>query len=104
MVSNPEQSLADIEMAYEKAFAKAKDAGTRLKAARGRYHIELLARREAGEKLTVADIKAYEAVAIDDVDYVKEAYINYTRAHSELLTAKVAKEQGIRDYWDNRGR
>lgn len=103
-MESKEQTLADIETAYEKAFAKAKDAGTRLKAARGRYHIELLARREAGEKLTVADIKAYEAVAIDDVDYVRDAYLNYTRAHSELLTAKVAKDQGIRDYWEGRGK
>ena len=103
-MESKEQTLADIETAYEKAFAKAKDAGTRLKAARGRYHIELLARREAGEKLTVADIKAYEAVAIDDVDYVRDAYLNYTKAHSELLTAKVAKDQAVRDYWDSKGR
>ena len=102
--TNVEQSLADIEAAFENSKALRLQAKTRWEAAKGRYHMELVARREAGRTLTVPDMRALEAVAIDDVDYVKDAYLNFVQADSNYRAAKVKYEHHVRLYWDGRGR
>jgi hypothetical protein len=96
------QDLVSIEQAFEKSKADRFTAKTRWDAARGRYHGELTARREAGETLTQTDIKALEACAIDDIPYVKAAYLSFINADTDYRQAKVAWESAKRDYWDNK--
>lgn len=98
--TNKEQTLADIENVFENAKAERMKAKHRWEANKGRYHMELVARREAGETLTVSDIKALEAVAIDEIPYVKAAYLAFINSDSDYRAAKVAKDAAVRDYWD----
>lgn len=100
--SNPEQTLADIEGEYEAAKLTRRQKRDALRAARGRYHAELVLRREAGEKLTIADIQALENVAIDSVDYVRNAYLEFGEAESNFSIKSVALNQATRDYWDSK--
>lgn len=101
---NQEQTLVEIEAAFEESKAQRLRSRHILEAARGRYHMELVARREAGEKWTIADIKAMEASSIDSIDYVKQAYLGFIEADSSYRSAKVKWEAAKRDYWDNKGR
>ena len=101
---NPEQTLADIESAFENSKAERLKARHVWEAAKGRHHMELVARREAGEKWTIADMKAMEAAAIDTVGYVKEAYLSFIHADSEYRAAKVKWEAAKREYWDSKGK
>lgn len=102
MESNPEQSLADIEKVFEDSKAWRLMAKNQWNAAKGKYHMECMARREAGETLTVSDIKALEACAINDVPDVKEAYLEFIKADAKYRDAKVKKENAVRDYWDKK--
>ena len=99
---NSEQTLADIEQAFENSKAERFAAKKRLDAAEGRYHLELIARRNAGEVITQADMKAYEDTAIDSIDYVRDAYLNFTQADIVYRKAKVEFEAAKRNYWDSK--
>lgn len=99
-----DESLTKTETIFEEAKASRLAAKHRWEAAQGRLHVELVARREAGEKLTVADMRAIKAVAIDDVDYVKDAYLAFIAADSAYRAARVAYDAATRLYWEGRGR
>lgn len=96
------QDIADAESKFENAKAARLIAKHRWDAAKGRLHMELVARREAGETLTVSDIRAIEAVAIDNVDYVKSSYLAFINADSDYRAAKVAFDACTRRYWDSK--
>lgn len=96
------QAIADAESKFENAKAARLIAKHKWDAARGRLHMELVARREAGENLTVSDIKAIEAVSIDNVDYVKAAYLDFIKADSDYRAFKVEFDAATRHYWDNK--
>lgn len=102
MESNQEQKLVDKERAFEESKAARLTARHRWEAAKGRFHMELVAKREAGQNWTIADMKAMEASAIDDVHYVKEAYLAFIDADSRYRSAKVAYEDAKRSYWDSK--
>lgn len=99
---NPEQTLADIEKAHDEAKEARRMAYRAFRAAKGRYHIELMARRSGGEIMTVADMKAYEDAAIDLVPYVKESYLALNEANIKEDQMKRALNEATRDYWQQR--
>lgn len=99
---NPEQSLADIEKAFEDSKALRMIAKHTCEAAKGRFHIGLVARREGGEKLTMTDMRALEAVAIEETDYVRESYLAFISADATYRAAKVNYETAKRAYWDGK--
>jgi len=99
---NPEQTLVAIETNFENSKAARFAARKRLDAAEGRYHLELMARRNAGETITQADFKAYQDTAIDNIDYVRDAYLNFTKVDTEYRKAKVEWENAKRLYWDSK--
>lgn len=96
------QSLVAVEMAFEDSKAARMRAKHQWEAAKGRFHMELVAEREAGKTITVADMNAMEAAAIDSVDYVREAYLSFIAADSSYRAAKVKWESAKRAYWDNK--
>jgi len=96
------QALADIESTFEDSKAERLKAKFAWEAAKGKLHMELVARREAGEKLTVADMKAIEAKSINDVDEVRSSYLSFIEADSKYRSAKVNWEAAKREYWDNK--
>lgn len=102
MENNPEQSLADIEMSHKKAQEARRIAYRAFRAARGRYHLELKAKRDAGANITQADFKAYEDAAIDSVDYVREAYLALNEANVKADQAEIVLNEATRKYWDAR--
>lgn len=97
-----EQTLADLESAFLKAKADRFTARRKWEAAKGKYHLELIARREAGEKLTIADMKAMQDVAIDEVQYVKDAYLEFVSVTTRAIQAEVKFNEATREYWDNK--
>jgi ABC-type sugar transport system ATPase subunit len=62
----------------------------------------LMARRADGERLTVQDMDALIMIALDDVDYVKDAYMDFVAADTACGRAKVNYEAGKRAYWDGK--
>ena len=96
------QTLADIEAAFEESKANRLLTRHAWDAAKGSYHMKLVARRESGETLTVSDIKAMEACAINDVPEVREAYLAFVEADSKYRSSKVTYEAAVRNYWDGR--
>ncbi len=102
MESNQEQTLAQIEQRFEDSKEGRLAARTMLEAARGKFHMTLVARREAGEKLTTEDMKALVASAVNDVDYVRAAYLNFVQADTDYRRYKVEWNQAQRDYWDKK--
>lgn len=97
------QYLADLEAAFEDSKATRLITKNQWDAAKGKLHMSLIARREAGEKLTIADMEALEAVAINDNDEVREAYLNFIEADSKYRAAKVKFQAAVREYWDSKG-
>lgn len=102
MESDTGQSMVNVEKAFEDSKANRLTSRHKWEAAKGRYHMELIARREAGENITVTDMKAMEATAIDSIDYVKEAYLNFIQADAAYRSAKVSWENAKRNYWDKK--
>jgi hypothetical protein len=102
MESNQEQTLADIEKVFEDSKASRFQTRNAWKSAKGRFHSTLVARREAGHNLTIADMKAMEDAAIDNVDYVREAYLEFIESDSKFRQAKVRFEDAKRKYWDSK--
>lgn len=96
------QQLSDIEAAFEKGKAERYIAKTKFEAAKGLFHMKLVARREAGENLTVSDMKAMEAAAIDTDDLVKQSYLHFIEMDSQYRGLKVTWEDAKRKYWDNK--
>lgn len=96
------QEIADAQTKFENSKAARLVAKHRWEANKGRYHCELVARRESGETMTVADMKALEAVAIDNIEYVKAAYLAFINADSDYRSAKVEYERATRNYWDSK--
>lgn len=97
-----EQSLVDIESAFETAKADRMKAKAQFEAAKGTLHMRLMARRAAGESLTIADMEAIKAAAIDNDDTVKGYYLAFIEADSNYRSKKVAWEAAKRSYWDSR--
>lgn len=102
MNENREQTLADIEQAYETAKTQWRISKDRLEANKAHYHMQLVARRESGETLRVSDIRAMEKAAIDDVPEIRAAYLDLNDKTIALGKSKVARDQATRDYWDNK--
>lgn len=102
METNSEQTLADIEMEFEESKANRMIAKHRWDSAKGKFHSELVARREAGEKLTIADMKALKDSAIDNVPDVRETYLMFVAADSAYRAAKVKFDAATRTYWDQK--
>lgn len=100
--TNPEQCLVSVEDTFESAKAARLIAKHRWESAKGKLHMELMARREAGETLTIEDMKAIKAAAIDNVPDVRSAYLAFIAADSDYRGAKVAYEASVRQYWDNK--
>lgn len=100
--SNPEQTLADIEKAFEDSRQTRILAKNHFARAKARYRMTLVARRAAGERLTIPDMDALEELAIDDVPDVREAYLEYIASDSKYRDAKVRWEDAKRRYWDNK--
>lgn len=98
--SNPEQTLADIEAAFEDSKAKRMIANNKWKAAKGTLHMKLVARREAGENLTIADMEAIQDAAINTEPEIREAYMEFIAVDSAYRAAKVKFENAKRNYWD----
>lgn len=101
-MSNPEQTLVDIEMASKQAQEARRIAYRAFRAARGRYHLELKAKRDAGANITIADMRAYEDAAIDSIDYVREAYLALNEASVKADQAEIALSEATRNYWDKK--
>lgn len=97
-----EQSLVDIESAFETAKADRMKAKDQFEAAKGTFHMSLMTRRAAGESLTIADMEAIKATAIDNDETVKFYYLKFIEADSNYRSKKVAWEAAKRSYWDSR--
>lgn len=102
MESNREQTLSDIEASFEASKAERLKSKLRFESAKGRLHMQLVAKRESGVNLTVSDMKAIEAAAIDDDILVKEAYLSFCKADMDYRASKVAFEDAKRRYWDSK--
>lgn len=102
MESNQEQTLVEIEQAFENWKSQRMQAKFRWEAAKGKYHMELVARRESGEKMTIADMKSLESCAIDDIEDVKDAYLWFIKIDGEYRNSKVKYEDAKRRYWDGK--
>lgn len=102
MTMESEQSLVDIESAFETAKADRMKAKVQFEAAKGTLHMRLMARRSAGESLTIADMEAIKAAAIDNDDTVKGYYLKFIEADSNYRSAKVKWEAAKRSYWDSK--
>jgi hypothetical protein len=100
--TNPEQDLSEIENAFEESKQNRLITKNVWDAAKGKFHMTLIARREAGEKLTIPDMEALEACAINDVPEVREAYLDFIEAGSKYRSAKVKWEAAKRAYWDGK--
>lgn len=101
-MSDQGQNLADIEKAFEDSKANRLIARHAWDAAKGSYHMKLVARRESGENLTVKDMEALEACAINEVTDVRAAYLDFIEADSKYRAAKVIWENAKREYWDHK--
>lgn len=99
-----DQKLVDIEAAFETAKAERLKAKTQFEAAKGLFHMKLMARRSAGENLTIADMQAMEAASVNTDETVKERYLLFIEADSNYRAAKVKWEEAKRVYWEGRGR
>jgi len=97
-----EAELVAIELTSKQATRERDYAEDRLKLARGRYHLELIARRKAGEQLTIADMKAMEDCAIEDIPDVKAAYLNLMEKEAEADIKSIRWGSAEREYWDSR--
>lgn len=102
MESNQEQTLADIEKVFEDSKAARFINKNQWEATKGRLHMTLVSRREAGANLTIADMKAIEASAINDNEDVRDAYLSFIQADSKYRDAKVKWESAKRGYWDQK--
>ncbi len=100
--TNPEQTVADFERVFEDAKVARNKANLDFDKAKARYRMKLVARKKAGEKLTIPDIDAMEILAIDDVPEVKEAYLAAVKADSHYRDSKIKFEDAKRGYWDGR--
>src|SRR5688572_9818670 len=96
------QVIANVEADFENSKAARLIARHKWEAAKGKLHMSLVARREAGETLTIADMEAIEAAAIDNVPEVKDAYLAFIEADSKYRDAKVKWEAAKRAYWDGK--
>jgi hypothetical protein len=103
-MENPEQSLADIEKEFEEAKGARHNAVTMLNAARGKKHMELMAKREAGQNLTQSDIKAMIDASIDTEEFMRERYMEFVKADSHYRHCKVKFDEAVRDYWSRKGK
>lgn len=99
-----DQKLVDIESAFETAKAERLKAKTQFEAAKGLFHMKLMARRSSGENLTIADMEAMEAASVNTDETVKERYLLFIEADSNYRAAKVKWEEAKRGYWEGRGR
>lgn len=97
-----EDEIVQIEQAFEDSKAKRFKANMEFKAAKGEYHTKLIARREAGEILTIADMKALEDSAINRDPKVQSAYLEFIKADGAYRLAKVEWESAKRAYWDSK--
>jgi len=97
-----EDELVRIQGELEDAKRIYRQAKTELAAARGKFHSQLVARRTAGETLTIADMRALEDAAIDDVPEIKTAYLRYVLADTARGQKIVAWESAYRRYWDQK--
>lgn len=95
-----EPDLVLVEQAFENAKADRLIAKHRWDAAKGKLHMTLVARREAGEKLTIEDMKAIKDSAIDNDPDVRETYLMFITADSAYRSAKVKFDAATREYWD----
>lgn len=102
MDSDQGQVIANIEAVFENSKAARLIARHRWEAAKGKLHMELVAKREAGANLTIADMEAIQAAAIDNVPEVKAAYLSFIEADSKYRDAKVKWEAAKRAYWDSK--
>ena len=100
--TNLEQTVADLERIFEEAKADRNGKDLAFKKASARYRMGLVARKKAGEKLTVQDMDAMEILAIDDVIEVRDAYLASVAADSHYRDAKVKFEEAKRNYWDQK--
>lgn len=100
--SNQEQTLADIEAAFEDSKANRLITRHAWDAQKGLLHMKLVARREAGENLTIADMEAIQDAAINNVPEVREAYLEFIEADAKYRAAKVKYEAAKRGYWDQK--
>ncbi len=96
--------LTECENAFEQSKAKRLIAKQQLDAAKGKFHMELMARREAGENLTAMDMKALSDASIDTNKLVNEFYHKFVNADAEYRSAKVNWEAMKRQYWEGKGR
>lgn len=96
------QALSDAEKAYLEAKDARFEARRKWDAAKGRYHLTLIAEREAGRKLTIADMKALGKVAIDEVPYVREAYLAFVAAKNDENIKQGRFNDANRYYWDKK--
>lgn len=100
--TNEDPDLVSIEAKFENAKADRLIAKHRWDSAKGKLHMTLVARREAGEKLTIEDMKAIKDSAIDNDPDVRETYLMFISADSEYRAAKVKFDDATRRYWDSK--
>lgn len=96
------QDLADLEAKFEDSKQTRTLLENKFEGAKAKYRMTLVARRAAGEKLTVQDMDALIMIALDEVDYVKESYLDFVAGDTAYGRAKVNYEAGKRFYWDNK--
>lgn len=94
--------MADIEAAFEASKAERLKARYQFESAKGNLHMQLMARRTAGEVLTIADMKAILAAAIDNNELVKSCYLRFVETDAAYRAAKVRWEDAKRQYWDQK--
>jgi hypothetical protein len=96
--------LDQADQNFETAKAERMKARFQFEAAKGKLHMELMARRVAGEELTSSDMKAILADAINSDPTIKDFYLAFIKADSDYRAAKVMYEKEKRAYWDGKGR
>ena len=99
---NSEQDLVNIESAFETAKAERFKAKTQFDAAKGNFHMRLMARRSAGENLTISDMEAMKNDAINTDELLKTVYLRFIEVDGVYRMAKVKWDSAKREYWDSR--
>lgn len=97
-----ETELVESEKNFEMAKAERMDAKLRLEAARAKLHLDLIKRRDLGENLTIADMKAIKDAAIVNPGEVRDFYEAFQAVDMKYRVAKLDWEHCKRSYWDQK--
>lgn len=98
----PDQNLADIQNALNRAREEREKATRLFEKAKAQFWMQLVARRGAGEKLTKNDMDALLEIAISEDPVVSEFYLKWSKAEADYYDKKSTCDIAEKSWWGTR--